>query len=95
MNFINTYCTVYYGKVITRFFVAFIMGLVCATIIGCSMFYYGYTKDEWNVLSEEEQLRVKEEYKRVMATKNEQEAKNTIDKRTDSILDYGIKKSKP
>lgn len=62
---------------------------------GCSIFYYGYTSDEWNSLSEETKLEVKKEYQRVLEAKKAQEEDGVIEKRNESFADYGITKSRP
>lgn len=69
--------------------------LLSIFFIGCSMFYYGHTKEEWNALSEGEKRAAKEEYQRVMETKKEQEEETAIDARAESFEDYGIKKTIP
>ena len=69
--------------------------LLSIFFIGCSMFFYGHTKEEWIALSESEKRAAKEEYQRVRETKKQQEEKTAIDERAESFEDYGIKKTIP
>jgi hypothetical protein len=62
---------------------------------GCSMFYYGYTKEEWDALSEQTKIEVKKEYQRVMETKEAQKHDDVIEQRDESVGGYGVKNSKP
>lgn len=73
-------------------FLSVILMVFC---MGCSMFYYGYTKEEWNALSEQTKHEVKQEYQRVMETKEAQKHDDIIEKRDESVGGYGIQNSKP
>jgi PBP1b-binding outer membrane lipoprotein LpoB len=61
-------------------------------IQGCSVFYYGHTKEEWNNLTEKEKREIKSEYQSLIDSRNEQAHTDTIDARTQSVVDYGVKK---
>lgn len=68
---------------------------LCIFSSGCSMFYYGHTKEEWMQFSEEEQEEAKKEYQRIVETKREQDDSDTIDTRSQSVIDYGVRKYSP
>lgn len=60
---------------------------------GCSVFYFGYTKAEWDKLSPAERIAAQDEYKAIISTQNERQHDEKINARTQSIVDYGTKKS--
>ena len=78
-----------------KYFLVIFMSIFLLSLFGCSMFYYGHTKEEWIALSESEKRAAKEEYQRVRETKKQQEEKTAIDERAESFEDYGIKKTIP
>jgi TRAP-type C4-dicarboxylate transport system substrate-binding protein len=59
------------------------------TLYGCSSPYYGYSKAEWDALSINERIAIKEEYDAILATKNNQRSNEVIQERTESIIDFG------
>lgn len=60
------------------------------TIQGCSTLYYGHTKEDWDNLSEEEKIAIKEEYQFIVDSKKEKAHKDIIDARTQSIIERGV-----
>lgn len=64
--------------------------LLVITLQGCSTPYYGYTKRDWNRLSAEEQDAVKAEYQEIVDFKRGQAHDDTLDARTQSIIDYAV-----
>ena len=59
-------------------------------IQGCSTPYYGYSKEDWNSLSEEERIAIKKEYQSIIDSNREQQHKDILDERTQSIIDRGV-----
>ena len=57
---------------------------------GCSTPYYGYTKENWNDFTEEEKALIKNEYQAITDIRNSQSHANKINKRTQSVIDYGV-----
>ncbi len=66
---------------------------ICITLSNCSAFYYGYTKGEWQNLSPSTQAEVKENYKRVVDSKDQLQNEKSIDARNDSFEDYVKRKA--
>lgn len=64
--------------------------LLIITIQGCSTPYYGHTKRDWERLSAEEQSAVKAEYQAIVDYKRNQAHDDTLDARTQSIVDYAV-----
>ncbi len=54
------------------------------------MFYFGYSKAEWNKLTDAEKATVKEEYQTIINSKNEQPYTLKMKARTQSVIDYGL-----
>ncbi len=71
----------------------FLLILLCTVLTNCSAFYYGYTKEEWQNLSPTTQAEVKENYKRIVDSKNQLQNNRDIDARNESFEDYGNKKA--
>ncbi len=57
---------------------------------GCSTPYYGHSKEDWEKLSEEEHVAIKKEYQFIVDSRKEQTHKNTINAKTQSVIDLGI-----
>ena len=64
--------------------------LVVVVFQGCSTPNYGYSKEGWKSLSEEERVTIKEEYQAIIDSKKKQAHKDIIDARTQSIIDRGV-----
>jgi len=65
--------------------------LVIVVFQGCSTPYYGYSKEGWESLSDEERIAKKEEYQVIIDSKKQQAHKDIIDARTQSVIDLGVK----
>ena len=65
----------------------------CIALTNCSAFYYGYTKEEWQNLSPSTQAEVKENYKRVVESKNQLQNEKNIDARNESFEEYVTRKA--
>ncbi len=66
--------------------------IASAFLLACSTPYYGYTKEDWDNLTEQERINIKDEYRAILATKNNQAHADKIDTRKQSIINYGIEK---
>ena len=63
-------------------------------LLGCSTPYYGYSKDDWNNLSEEERIAIKKEYQFIIEARERQKHEDVIDARTQSVIDLGVEGAK-
>ena len=66
------------------------MFAVSAFLISCATPYYGYTKNDWESLSEEEQTAVKAEYQDIIDSKKEQKHKDLLESYKQKIIDAGV-----
>ena len=64
--------------------------LLIISIQGCSTSYYRHSKEDWNNLSIEERIAIKEEYQIIIDSKRGQAHKDILDARTQSIIDRGV-----
>lgn len=58
---------------------------------GCATPYYGYSKSDWDAMSEIDKVAIKEEYEFIKNTQAQQKHKDIIGARTQSIIDRGVK----
>lgn len=63
--------------------------LLVLVSLGCAKPYYGYTKAEWDNLTDEERSVIKQDYEFLIEAQNQQKHGDTIDARTQSIIDRG------
>lgn len=56
---------------------------------GCSNSWYGYSKQQWDRFSAEEQAEIKKEYGFIVDAREQQKHKDKIEQRKRSIIDYG------
>jgi len=59
-------------------------------LTACSKPYYGYTEKDWNNLPEKEKIAIKNEYKRIIDSRNEQKHTDKINARTQSVIESGV-----
>lgn len=64
--------------------------LLIGFLQACSTPYYGHSKEDWDKLSEEERVTIKKEYQFIIDSRNKQAHKDTIDARTQSIIDFAV-----
>lgn len=64
--------------------------LFLITTQACTTPYYGYSKDDWGKLSEDEQATVKGDYELIIDSRREQVHRDIIDARTQSVIDLGV-----
>ena len=76
-------------------FLVWFIAVLGIFLSGCSIFYYGHTKEQWMQFSEEEKVEAKKEYQRIVETKREQDDSDALDARNQSVIDYGVGKSSP
>jgi hypothetical protein len=69
--------------------------IIASGLQACSVFYFGYTKEEWRNLSEEEKLAAKTEYQRAIDSREDQKHTDKINSRTQSVIDYGAGRTGP
>jgi len=67
--------------------------VVLLTTFGCTKPYYGYSKTEWEELTEEEQQAVKSQYARVLHDKDTMRHEDMIDDRKQQVIDLGVSKA--
>lgn len=70
----------------------FFIIVISLMLSNCSVFYYGYTKEEWENLSASTQAEVQESYKRAMEAKKQLQNEKSIDARNEAFEDYANKK---
>ena len=61
---------------------------------GCSLPYYGHTKETWNNLTAIEQEAIKQEYQAVIDSRSDQAHTDKINARTQSIIDRAVRPHK-
>lgn len=66
-----------------------IMLLVLVFGQSCSASYFGHTEEEWNKLTEEEQMIIKNDYQTVLDAQRNQPHTDKIKERLQSVVDYG------
>ena len=71
-------------------YIIFLILSFTLAVAGCSSPYYGYTKADWNNLSDEQQIAIKQEYQNIIDSKSEQAHQDIIDARTRSIINRGV-----
>jgi len=71
-------------------FYSIIILLTINMAYGCSAPYYGYTRSEWDNLTEEKKAAIKDEYKIIIDSRNEQKHTDKINSRTQSVLESGV-----
>jgi len=60
-------------------------------VVSCATPYYGYSKSDWDKLTDEEQNAAKAEYKTIIDEKNEQRHQDTIDGMKQNVIDRGVR----
>ena len=60
-------------------------------LAGCSGFYYGYSRDEWNSLTEYEQEKARQEYKDVRYAHQQNIYGNPPEEATKAFIERAIK----
>ncbi len=69
---------------------SFLLMISASLLQACSSPYYGYTKNEWDSLTDEQRTIVKEEYQAVITARNNQSHTDKLDERTQSIIEFGV-----
>jgi len=54
----------------------------------CTNQYYGHSKAEWNMLTHDERVKIKAEYKTIIDSRQKQEHEDRIKSRDRSIIDF-------
>jgi hypothetical protein len=63
--------------------------LTTLLIVSCAKPYYGYSKSDWDSLSENDKAVVGYEYSKIIAYQKEQKHTDIIDASTHSVVDLG------
>lgn len=64
--------------------------ITLALVSGCSVLNYGHSKDEWNNLTEAEQINAKNEYQAIIDARNELDHDKMIEARDLQVIDIGV-----
>lgn len=73
------------------------MSLFMATLAtsGCATDYYGYSKQQWNALSREQQAVVIEQYDYILQEKEQQRHEDLIESYRQKVIERGVDYSFP
>lgn len=71
----------------------FIVVIFVVFLAGCSSFYFGYSKEEWVLLSETERAAAKEAYRHVIAQKDKVVQGNPRDDAANAFVERAVGKT--
>ena len=60
------------------------------TLVACANSYYGYSKEEWDKLSEQQQQAAKQEYEEMLQKKKDLEHDQLLRERDEQIIRRGL-----
>ena len=63
---------------------------VTVTSIACSTFYYGYSAEQWDAMTQQQQAEAKADYAQVLQAKQEQAYEDGLDARKGQVIKKGI-----
>jgi TRAP-type C4-dicarboxylate transport system substrate-binding protein len=69
--------------------------ILIVVISGCATDYYGYSKQQWNALSREQQAVVIEQYDYILQEKEEQRHEDLIESYRQKVIERGLDYSFP
>jgi len=69
-----------------------LLHILALLLISCASPYFGYSYDEWKKLSEIEQIEIKSEYEKIIATREIEKHQDTIDDITKSFVERADRK---
>jgi len=64
--------------------------LLALTSTACATSYYGYSKEEWDKLSVEQQQAAKQEYEEILKKKNDWEQDQLLRERDEQVIRRGL-----
>lgn len=69
--------------------------MVSFAVSGCATEYYGYSRQQWNAFSQEEQTAIAKEYDYILEEKEQQRHKDLIESYRQKIIERGVDYSLP
>jgi TRAP-type C4-dicarboxylate transport system substrate-binding protein len=72
-----------------------VLPLLMLIVSGCATDYYGYNKQQWNALSQEEQAAAIEQYDYILQEKEEKRHEDLIESYRQKIIERGVDYSLP
>ena len=73
-----------------KIFAILSLAVTAFLMVSCATPYYGYSKQEWQKLSEEEKQAVQTEYEEIIQFKYRQEHEDQFDDRKHQIINRGV-----
>ena len=64
--------------------------LMVTIVFACAKPYYGYTRQEWDGMSDTYKSKIQAEYQQVLDAKNSQKHKDLIEEHRQKTIDFGF-----